>query len=371
VRLQIRNQKLQVRRRGLEIRNGRLRAFTLVELLVVIAIVGVLIAILLPAVQAAREAARRTHCVNNLKQLGLALHNYEGANRAFPPIMYGYSNQAGGLATPSVIVYLLPFFEEGVFAEGRDFAVHAGMDVNATLATTRLAVMECPSDPNAPLWQVSVTRRGATNYAANYGTWIEVVKKFDGLFGVMKGLEFWNLNLPPVKIRQVTDGLSHTLAFAEVCAGPPFASIPRDPRQECYNAQGTPVSTASMRQARTELTALDSQTAPFQQCDGINSENGPRGGGRAQMWAMGTLHHGAGFNTILPPNSPCWFANATVFPSWYSYMSFVAPSASWHSGGVNVCLADGSVRLVADEVDPDIWTALGSRAGGEMVSLDN
>jgi prepilin-type processing-associated H-X9-DG protein len=87
--------------------------------------------------------------------------------------------------------------------------------------------------------------------------------------------------------------------------------------------------------------------------------------------AMGTLHNGSGFNTVLPPNSPCWMANATVLPSWYSAMPLVAPSTSWHSAGVNVCLADGSVTFIADEIDPDAWTAFGSRAGGEVVTLGN
>jgi prepilin-type N-terminal cleavage/methylation domain-containing protein/prepilin-type processing-associated H-X9-DG protein len=347
------------------------RGFTLVELLVVIAIVGVLIALLLPAVQAARESARRNHCLNNLKQLGLALHNYENANHAFPPIMYGYSNAAGGLVTPSVFVYLLPYYEEGAFAEGRDSAIHVQMGVNKSLSTTRLWLMECPSDPNAPQWRTISQPRAPANYAANYGTWIEVAKKFDGMFGVMRGLEAFRLNLPPVKARQVTDGLSHTLVFAEVCAGPPFASAPRDPRQECYNGEATPVTTTTLAQARTGLQALDSVSAPYYACDGVSAETGPRGGGRAQMWALGTLHNGAGFNTVLPPNSPCWMVNATVFPTWYKHMSLVAPSTSWHSGGVNACLADGSARYFSDEIDPDLWSALSTRAGGEIATLND
>jgi prepilin-type N-terminal cleavage/methylation domain-containing protein/prepilin-type processing-associated H-X9-DG protein len=358
----------QIRNQRLEIRNGQRRAFTLVELLVVIAIVGVLIALLLPAVQAAREAARRTHCVNNLKQIGLALHNYESAHRAFPPIMYGYATNIG-FVTPSVIVYLLPYFEEVPFAEGRDFTgTIGGAGVNATLLTTRLPLMECPSDPNVPLWQTIVVPRAPGNYAANYGTWIEVAQKFDGLFGIMSGLGA--LNLPPVKIRQVTDGLSHTLAFAEVCAGPPLASIPRDPRQECY-VGSTSIPTTSLSAARAGLLALDWRPpTSYFASDGPTAESGPRGGGRAQAWASGNAHNGVAFNTILPPNSPCWMANATAIP-WHGYMSIVAPSASWHAGGVNVCLADGSVRLIADEIDPDAWTAFGSRAGGEIITLSD
>jgi prepilin-type N-terminal cleavage/methylation domain-containing protein/prepilin-type processing-associated H-X9-DG protein len=349
------------------------RGFTLVELLVVIAIVGVLIAILLPAVQAAREAARRAHCVNNLKQIGLALHNYENANRAFPPIMYGYSSiNDQGYGTFSVFAYLLPFFEENVLAEGRNSQINVQFDDanKAALSRTRLAVMECPSDPNTPLWQTVIPVRAPTNYAANYGTWLEVTRKFDGLFGIMAG--FGTLNMPPVRVRKVTDGLSHTLAFAEVCTGPISASAPRDPLQECYDAKSTPVSTATLNQARAGLQALDWQTADFLPCDGFPPDPA-RGGGRAQMWALGTLNNGAAFNAILPPNSPCWMANVTFYPppDFRAAISMIAPSTSRHAGGVNVCLGDGSVRFASDEVNPDTWSALSTRAGGEMISLSD
>ena len=134
----------------------------------------------------------------------------------------------------------------------------------------------------------------------------------------------------------------------------------------------TSIATTSQNAARAGLQALDCQSpTSYFACDGVTAALGPRGGGRAQIWALGTLHIGAGFNTILPPNSPCWMANATVFPSWYSYMSLVAPSTSRHSAGVNACLADGSVRFVADEIDPEIWSALGTRAGGEIVTLSD
>ena len=351
-----------------EIRNQELsRGFTLVEILVVIAIVGVLIALLLPAIQAAREAARRSHCVNNLKQIGLAMQNYESAHRAFPPGLYGYSPTAG-LAAQGTFAYLLPFVEEGAVADGRDVTVHieAPDGTKISLSKTQIAVMECPSDQNSQLWKALPVPIVPANYGANFGTWLEVAKKFDGLFGPMIPMSTGTgtyLSLPPVRVRKVTDGLSHTLAVAELCSGPPNESMPRDPLQECY--VGSTVDTTSLSAARAGLMALDWHApTPWQQCNGgpVNS----RAGGRAQFWAAGLLINGAAFNTVLPPNSPCWQANATVFPSYWWYMSTVAPSTSRHSGGVNACLADGSVRFVTDEIDPDTWSALGTRAGAEL-----
>jgi prepilin-type N-terminal cleavage/methylation domain-containing protein/prepilin-type processing-associated H-X9-DG protein len=346
------------------------RGFTLVELLVVIAIVGILIALLLPAVQAAREAARRIHCCNNLKQLGLALHNYESAMRTFPPGSFGYGDPGptltGGVVTPSVFVIMLPFFEEGIIEEGINYQIHVELSSGKSLKVlgqTRLAVMECPSDPNAPGFQTLTPPRGPTNYAANVGTWLEVTQKFDGLFGPMKW--FGSINLPPVRIKKVTDGLSHTLAFAEVCTGPTSAGIPPDPRQECKVAGS--VTLASLSAARAALMAVDWPSATYWPCDGFAADP-VRGGGRAQFWAQSMLNNGASFNAILPPNSPCWSSNSGLL---FGLMSLVAPSASRHAGGVNVCLADGSVRFVAEDINPDTWSALSTRAGGELISLSD
>lgn len=349
------------------IRVSQRRGFTLIELLVVIAIVGILIALLLPAVQAAREAARRIHCVNNLKQLGLAMHNYESAMRSFPPGFYGIT---GTLNTASVFVYMLPYFEEGVIEDGVKYEVHVEVSAGSSkkiLGQTRLAVMECPSDPNTPLFQELPVPRGATNYGANFGTWGELSQHtFDGLFGPMQMPIYYNTFIvPPMRIRKVTDGLTHTLAFAEVCAGPTSKSIPPDPRQECKRV-GSSIPFTNLTAARAALQALDWPSKPYFPCDGFGPDP-ERGGGRAQFWAEVLFNHGASFNTILPPNSPCWADIPSAFLPYY--LSMVIPSASRHSGGVNACLADGSVRFFAEDIDPDTWSALSTRAGGELITL--
>lgn len=321
-------------------------AFTLIELLVVIAIIAILIALLLPAIQKVRESANRAKCLNNLKQIGLAMHTYHDS---FGHLPSGAKTPVG----PNQFVRLLPYLEQNNLAQGVNYDLAYYQGANATMDHTYLGVFRCPSEANN-------ATSAASNYGANYGTWIGVTGRFDGLFGVETHMFAYDFT--PVRLQQISDGTSNTLAVAEGCVGMgENATDPRDMRRECFQAGN--VTTANIPSARAAFLSLDWKTAPFQPLNG-----GATRGGRLGAWSSGTLWTN-GLNTLLPPNSPCWRAsNTEITPMYHPYWDLVAPASSWHSGGVNVALADGSVRFVADNINPDTWTALGSRDGGAVVS---
>jgi prepilin-type N-terminal cleavage/methylation domain-containing protein/prepilin-type processing-associated H-X9-DG protein len=326
--------------------------FTLVELLVVIAIIGVLVALLLPAVQSAREAARRTQCSNHLRQFGLALHNFEDYTKRLPD-----GSQTSALWGPSPHAFLLPVMEQGNVANSMDQTFAHGASAQTGTAsgvltheygsTVRPKFFHCPSDPNTFANLVY----GYTNYHTNYGSWVVLQNQWDGLFGtnfVPYG------SVPRVTARrlgEVTDGLSNTLAFAEVANGlgadPPAGR--RDPRRDCYEAGSQSHTSASA--ARNAFLAINYQTAAT--LGGWNWRGYP--------WREGSIWRN-GFNTLLPPNRPCFRPNT----QWWD---LVTPASSFHPGGVNACLADGSVRYVSESVDADIWTGSGTIAGGEATGL--
>jgi prepilin-type N-terminal cleavage/methylation domain-containing protein/prepilin-type processing-associated H-X9-DG protein len=324
--------------------------FTLVELLVVIAIIGVLVALLLPAVQSAREAARRTQCQNNIKQLGLALHNFESVMKRFP---HGSENAA--LWGPSAHAYLLPVLEQGnVFAQMNQTFAHgssaqsgtgSNVIIHEAASTARPKVFHCPAEFNTFPGMVY----GFTNYHTNWGSWVVLQNRWDGTFGtnfVPYG------TVPPVeatRIGAISDGTSNTLAFAEVCNGIGRDPTMRDPRRDCYSA--TRPSSTNPQVVRSQLLAINWQTAGT--LSGWNWRGYP--------WREGSIWRN-GFNTLLPPNKPCYRPGT----QWWE---LVTPASSYHPGGVNVCMCDGSVRFVADNIDADIWMWAGTIAGGETVSL--
>jgi prepilin-type N-terminal cleavage/methylation domain-containing protein len=340
---------------NLEHSRSQRAAFTLVELLVVIAIIGVLVALLLPAVQAAREAARRSQCANHLKQFGLAAHNFEGTYKRLP-----HGSETASLYGPSPHAYLLPMMEQNnvysqmdqTFAHGA--SAQAGAVLHEAASTARPKIFHCPSDPNTFKSRVY----GFTNYHTNYGSWVRLQNRWDGVFGT-NYTPFGSV--PPVsatKFGDITDGTSNTLMFAEVCNGiaDGTAATPgkRDPRRDCYDA-GTQTQT-TVAAARSAFLGLNHNTAPFLFLSASEHWNW-----RGYPWREGSIWRN-GFNTLLGPNKPCWRPNG----QWWE---LVTPSSSYHPAGVNVTLSDGSVRFVTESVDADIWTAAGTMGGGESSSL--
>lgn len=333
------------------------RGFTLVELLVVIAIIGVLVALLLPAVQAAREAARRSQCQNNLKQLGLALLNYETARKQLPTGSEGIIGVAApGETDPpywSTFSQLLSYFEAGVISQRLDFKLNPWNAKNVAVAATQPSVFLCPSDrANTP----GRTAMGWSNYHANAGSWIKIAKVWDGVFGPYKqkvptAKVMTYEQLPPLRVSRIIDGLSNTAAFAEMANGyGPDVGAAKDERADCVE-KAMPATTVAA--AWTFLNSQNWQAAPI-----------PWGGAwreRGYPWSEGTMWR-SWYNHLLTPNSYCW-KPCTGDGCWWELIS---PATSYHAGVTNVVMCDGSVQAVADGIDSQVWLDNGTRDGSPL-----
>ena len=328
----------------------RRRGFTLIELLVVIAIIAVLIALLLPAVQAAREAARRSQCTNNLKQIGLAIHNYMGVHDRFP-IARGtrWSAPQSPRYNYSGFAQILPFLEQKPIYDAINFnlndpsplATSAG---NYTAQVTVVAAFLCPSDGQLP-----PADQGGTNYRFNEGanmlySWGETDP---GLFNTTlpapNGPFFAERSIRP---SEVSDGLGNTALASEKLFGD-FNQGVATPRRDVYNAPSP-----------MPLT-LDEAVQRCEAVDPTSIASGSESGAGAP-WLDGFLHTAIYKHNATPNKRSCYFRPVRL----------VMSASGNHPGGVNVAFGDGSVRFVKDTINRDVWRSLGSMNGGEIVSAD-
>jgi len=307
-------------------------AFTLVELLVVIAIIGVLVGLLLPAVQAAREAARRMQCGNNLKQIGLATHNYESTFKCLPA---GRSSQ--GLSSHAA---LAPYLEQGNAAEQINFTTTWNAAENALARTFLVATFLCPSDPQAtnPLgW-------GGTTYRANQGSGIlwglPPQDPADPNFGMPgpDGVFFLNSFL---RFRDIGDGLSNTVAFSEHNQGDFSNAISSKP--DTFWPKTTP---ANADEAFQQCEAIDPSDLQYQRVSDVGAP-----------WIYGYHSNTIYFHASPPNKRSCMFPPGRI----------ATTAKSLHPAGVLTARCDGSVAFMTDSVDLSIWRALGTRLANDFV----
>ncbi|ODT99665.1 MAG: hypothetical protein ABS79_04220 [Planctomycetes bacterium SCN 63-9] len=370
-------------------------AFTLIELLVVIAIIAVLIALLLPAVQSAREAARRIQCTNNLKQIALACHTYHDANNVFPmggtkndrsktPGLLRYATWRGWGALGSTLAYIdqSPLYNNINFNFADEWGDAQSHPANSTIVSTVIGSYLCPSDPN-------VGKQNINSYHACFGTttnWPSGPPAGGGLDeetfrsngrGSTGAFAIWLA----YGIGHVSDGTSNTLLFAEALAGDGKGNEPAGNRGigtgspgSKYRGNGVVVpandiyyvddaqNPASLAGVEAGIAACAAEFANPGSIQ-ITSHRGYR-------WS--SLSEGSLFNVIQTPN-PAFNVcrpNGTDTMNNSDNSSISLPASSSHPGGVNASMADGSVKFFKSTVARNTWWALGTKAGGEVISAD-
>ena len=379
-------------------KNRKSGGFTLIELLVVIAIIAVLIALLLPAVQSAREAARRIQCVNNLKQIGLGMHNYHTAIGAFPmgsriAPQEDVPGQQSIWSAWSAQAMMLSYLEQAPLYNSCNFSwavldtsnfsgqanVAASSNYNQTVLYTNLKAFMCPSDPNVG------QKQNNNNYCASYGAttsglynWsappsfaysLETPGESTGLFTIGKSYG----------LADCTDGSSNTVAYGEALVGDAngseFAGNVTNPSRYRGNYVTGSVTTAA---GGEKLLNASSNPALIMQSLGecakafstsltaIQDDRGFR-------WCMGTTGWTM-FNTIQVPNDskyPNGGCRDGGTPGQFPNDGFSYGASSAHPGGANILFGDGSVKFIKSTISYQTWWALGTRNGGEVISADS
>ncbi len=301
------------------------KGFTLIELLVVIAIIAILIALLLPAVQQAREAARRSACKNNLKQLGLALHNYHDMYNGFPPgAIRRYQTGVNSWSTSQLtwMARILPLTDQASLYNRVDWLREPGAGgANASVRNVAIPIYRCPSDPG--------TKPNPNYEPTNYVVCIGNSQSGDSKEGV------FSIN-SHTRIADVKDGTSNTMCAAECLVGRPW------------------------------VKRYSTDTAGYNLClvgADPNINGNVATDGRAFSWMYGMRNLAWTYSTRLRPNDPATENHECEL--WTSTGIFAARSQ--HEGGVHVLLTDGAVRFVTENIDLNLWRALGTKNGQETI----
>jgi prepilin-type processing-associated H-X9-DG protein len=327
-------------------------AFTLIEALVVIGVLSILLAMLLPAAQSAREAARLSQCQNNLHQIGLALHSYHASENCFPTGITTYTHRDGTTYGGFYSLHdrLLPHLDQSPLYNAINFATGTWPPdtflafppstlvklnaANSTVFQTGLSIFLCPSD-GGPFTDSGNNYRGNTGVGPSGVTWAETPDSGNGVFP----------EIGTISAAKIPDGLSHTVAFGERLRG--SGRQPPDPERDMFKRMGI-ANTADQILTACRVAARPSNTPGF-------VTNG--------KWWFWTGRERTLYNHAQVPNGSvpdCTYGGMTT-------MIDMATARSRHPFGVNVLMADGSGRFVPDSVAQQVWRALGTRNGAELV----